>query len=262
MAHAVHTVEEVAVDAVEYLPDAQPVHATAAATFEYDPAVQAVVVATENATHAALAWQALQADKHVLVDYPLAATEAEVVALLDLARTRNRLLHVEAIGLLTAEHAWQKQNLADPSVTHVHSVLIGDISGWLLVESQAGRVGQLVFGRLLALDDLLGPLTVRDLDWRGTPEGWELTLQLQAGTRTATLVETRQSGRSRQKHTRLERADGSAVVPPPLAPDVGLFRRDLAAFVERVRDGGPGYVADEALVRVTRLAEAVSGGVG
>ena len=226
-----------------------------------DPDVHAVVVATENARHAALAWDALQANKHVLVDYPLAASVAEVARLQDLARTRNRLLHVEAIGLLTAEHAWQRAALVDPTVTHVHAALVGDLGGWLLAESRAGHVGQLVWGRLLALDDLLGPLAVRDLDWRGTPDAWTLSVQLTAGARTATLTETREPGRSRQKHTRLERADGTALVPPPLPPDMGLFRRDLTQFLARIQTGEPGYVSDAAVLRVTALAVEISSGL-
>jgi predicted dehydrogenase len=223
-----------------------------------DPHINAVVIATENARHAALAEDALRAGKHVLVDYPLAATASDVARLQDLAAAHNRLLHMEAIGLLTAEHAWQRRALLDPTVTHVHATLDGDLRGWLADEAAAGRVGQLIYGRLLALDDVLGPLTLDDLELRGDVQAWTLTVRLRAGTRTATLIESRAPGRSREKHVRLEQADGTALVPPPLPPDVGLFRQDLAHFVQRVATGASGYASDAAILRTARLAEEVS----
>jgi len=56
-------------------------------------AVQLIVVATPNETHFALAKQALQAGKHVVIDKPFAATSAEAVELKELA---------EKLGLIVA----------------------------------------------------------------------------------------------------------------------------------------------------------------
>ena len=57
-----------------------------------DPAVQLIVVATPNATHYALAKQALEAGKYVVIDKPFTATSAEAKELADLARTKGLLL--------------------------------------------------------------------------------------------------------------------------------------------------------------------------
>lgn len=66
--------------------------ARAEALWEGPDAVDVVVVASPNATHAALAAAALDAGRHVVVDKPVAPTAAEVRALADRARRAGRLL--------------------------------------------------------------------------------------------------------------------------------------------------------------------------
>ncbi|MEO8736306.1 MAG: Gfo/Idh/MocA family oxidoreductase [Edaphobacter sp.] len=57
-----------------------------------DSAVQLIVVGTPNETHFALAKQALQAGKHVVIDKPFAATSAQAKELIDLASARGLVL--------------------------------------------------------------------------------------------------------------------------------------------------------------------------
>jgi scyllo-inositol 2-dehydrogenase (NADP+) len=59
-----------------------------------DPAVDLVVVATPDETHAPLARSVLEAGKHVVIDKPMAMSAAEGAGLLALARERNRMLTV------------------------------------------------------------------------------------------------------------------------------------------------------------------------
>lgn len=59
-----------------------------------DPAVDAVVIATPVSTHRALALDALNAGKHVLVEKPLAATAKTASEIAALARGRGRILMV------------------------------------------------------------------------------------------------------------------------------------------------------------------------
>jgi predicted dehydrogenase len=58
------------------------------------PAVDLVVIATPNDTHAPLAQAALGAGKHVVVDKPFTVTLAEARALVDVAAAAKRLLSV------------------------------------------------------------------------------------------------------------------------------------------------------------------------
>lgn len=59
-----------------------------------DPDVEAVIVATSDACHAPLAMRALAADKHVLVEKPLALTVEECLSLRQSALTRGRVIQV------------------------------------------------------------------------------------------------------------------------------------------------------------------------
>lgn len=70
-----------------------------------------IFIATVNRDHAAIARAALQAGKHTVVEYPLAFTVAEAEALIALAQTQNKLLHVEHIEILSGIHEALKQAL-------------------------------------------------------------------------------------------------------------------------------------------------------
>jgi predicted dehydrogenase len=56
-----------------------------------DKAIELVVVTTPNATHFALAKQALEAGKHVVIDKPFAATSEQALALSQLAKSKGLL---------------------------------------------------------------------------------------------------------------------------------------------------------------------------
>jgi scyllo-inositol 2-dehydrogenase (NADP+) len=59
-----------------------------------DPAIDLVVIATPNSSHAELARRALLAGKHVVVDKPLTTTSAEADELIALAQQQGRVLSV------------------------------------------------------------------------------------------------------------------------------------------------------------------------
>jgi predicted dehydrogenase len=66
------------------------------------PDVDAVVIATPAATHYQIAQEALDADKHVLVEKPLAMTVSECSKLTELAKERGRTLMVGHTFLYSA----------------------------------------------------------------------------------------------------------------------------------------------------------------
>jgi scyllo-inositol 2-dehydrogenase (NADP+) len=68
--------------------------ATTAEAVIADPAIDLVVIATPNTSHAPLAREALLAGKHVVIDKPVATTAAEADELIDLAKRQGRLLTV------------------------------------------------------------------------------------------------------------------------------------------------------------------------
>ena len=59
-----------------------------------DPSIDLVIVATPNVTHHSVATQALMADKHVIVDKPFTVTSAQATELIEVAKSKNKLLTV------------------------------------------------------------------------------------------------------------------------------------------------------------------------
>lgn len=68
------------------------------------PELDLIIIANVNGEHGKIARAALEAGKHVVVEYPLSIDYPEAVALNDLARIQQKLLHVEHIELLSGIH--------------------------------------------------------------------------------------------------------------------------------------------------------------
>lgn len=69
-----------------------------------NPDLDLVVICNINAEHGRLAQAALEADKHVVVEYPLALSPEQAQHNIKLAQQKNKLLHVEHIELLGGLH--------------------------------------------------------------------------------------------------------------------------------------------------------------
>ncbi len=67
-----------------------------------DPSLDAIVIATPVSSHFELAMAALRADKHVLVEKPLAANSEQSMRLIDEAARRRRVLMVDHTFVYTA----------------------------------------------------------------------------------------------------------------------------------------------------------------
>jgi biliverdin reductase len=74
--------------------------------------IDLVVISTINRDHGAIARAALLQGKHVIVEYPLSVDVTEAEELIALAKSQNKLLHVEHIELLGGLHQALQQNLA------------------------------------------------------------------------------------------------------------------------------------------------------
>ena len=75
------------------------------------PSLDLVIIATVNRDHGAIVRAALEAGKHVIVEYPLALDVAEAVELIALSKSQDKLLHVEHIELLGNMHQALKASL-------------------------------------------------------------------------------------------------------------------------------------------------------
>jgi scyllo-inositol 2-dehydrogenase (NADP+) len=79
-----------------------------------DTSIRLVVVATPNATHLPIARQCLLADRDVVIDKPFALSSAEAAELIQLARSRKRLLSV--YRQLPRLNAWREDGSAGGGV--------------------------------------------------------------------------------------------------------------------------------------------------
>lgn len=234
-----------------------------------DSGIDAACIATENATHAQLAQQALQAGKHVLVDFPLATSAEEGAALFGLANQQRLVLHTESIGILTAEHNALRELHAQDPLLSVEVEFSANLDGWVLQEAQQGRLGNLGIGRLQALWDLFGPLELQGAFAQRFGEagpaaggfgfGYRVDAILRA-TRSGSRVhwsETRRPGLGRSRSWQGTHASGQPLAVPVTHQPAGLFGLDLQHFVARVRSGSAAYAPDEAVLGVLQLAEAI-----
>jgi biliverdin reductase len=77
------------------------------------PDLDLVIISTINRDHGAIAQAALNANKHVIVEYPLSLHPAEAESLIALAEAKGKLLHVEHIEILGGLHQALRQSLPE-----------------------------------------------------------------------------------------------------------------------------------------------------
>jgi biliverdin reductase len=226
-----------------------------------DPTVDAVCICSPNLVHAELARRVIEARKHVLVEYPLAASPEEAKTLFDAARERDLVLHVEHIELLSPSQAAQREGLK----------ALGDLvdgalrfrsagEGWILDASLAGTPALRALARLHRLVDLFGEAFVQRAELEDRDEeGYRLEVRLvfKEGGR-ATLIEERGVNAAREVEWDLV-CKGGRLGNPPAAPRSGLFARDLEHFVRRVREGIPSYVPESRILHVLELVRDIDG---
>lgn len=211
-----------------------------------DPAVAGVILCTPNLLHESQARAALDARKHVLVEFPLAARPADFRALLERAHKYNLVLHEEHIELLSPSQAWLRERarpLGRPRGGRLE--FTGSAQGWIAEPALAGTPALCALARLHRLVDLFGEAEVRSAELaRG--DGYRLAVELGfAAGGSVTLVEARASGAVRETRWRVECEHGPLGDPPAERP-ADLFARDLACFVARVSDHARPYGSERA----------------
>jgi biliverdin reductase len=77
------------------------------------PQIDLICICNINREHGTIVKNALLADKHVIVEYPLTNNPEEAEELIKLAQAKQKLLHVEHIEILGGVHQAIKQHLAE-----------------------------------------------------------------------------------------------------------------------------------------------------
>jgi predicted dehydrogenase len=222
--------------------------------------IDAVAISTENADHESRVRAALDADKHVLCDYPLAFTAAAARGLFEQARTKQKVLHVEQIALLTGAHREARRLLEE-----LGRLVEGSFSftaGWSPAEADPSRSGPfplLVESRLLQIHDLFGPMRAESIRWEAAPAGavFEADLRFEGDGRLR-FTERRAPGLPRRRAL-AARCEKGSLTWPQEAPSGKLFAEDLAVFRDRVLLGSPSYYREEDLLDVLEILDSAGG---
>lgn len=199
-----------------------------------DSTIEGVLICTANREHYGLAYRALNAGKHTLVEFPLARTEREGVRLFRAADENDVVLHVEFIGLMTGEHLWLSR--FEKSIVHSVDVdMRGGFYRWVADDAEEGFIGTLAIGRLQALHHIWGPLTLLKQRFETLEQGYRLTCEFISTNQVRIqLTDHRQPGLGRRRDITLRDANGDEVSVGRIQIEGQLFARDFSHFLGKI----------------------------
>ena len=120
-----------------------------------------IIVCTINRDCGAIAHSAIKANKHVIVEYPLALDVKQAEEIIELAAIKNKLLHVEHIEIIGGLHQAIKQHL--PQIGRVFHARYATISAqksnphsWKYNKDTFGFPLAAALSRIHRLTDLFG----------------------------------------------------------------------------------------------------------
>lgn len=223
------------------------------------PNIDAIAISTENTRHAQLVVQSLEAGKHVLCDYPLCFSAVEAHKLFVLAQSKNKVLHVEHIGLLSKAHKKAAQDLNNLGV--LVSGKYEFTGGWSHALADTSRHGPPAFwavSRLMQCADWFGPFKITKHQVVHDAENCVIELQLlfnQGGQ--LQFIERRASGLTRGRSFKAQLSAGIYDWDPTLENE-GLFALDLNHFYDRITKGTSCYYDEAVMVSVIKELEMIS----
>ncbi len=222
-------------------------------------AADVVAICSPSATHGAWIRRALLADCHVVVEYPLAASECQGIELFALAARRGRLLHVEHLELLSPTTAWMAKQVLRAGVRE--AAMSFSSRGEPFKSGREHAMSQVA--RLHRAIAVHGPIEAVDTH---LSDGARLEARLEHAHGVVSSLSCRR-GHDLERGLRWRVAvDGGAVleirgrsalmdgVEVHLEP-TSLFLEDTKIATERLRGGRESYVDDSTVLAVLRCAE-------
>lgn len=223
-----------------------------------DSSVQCLAISLENTAHDAAVRQGLEADKHVLVDYPLTLSRSAGEALFHLAKKKNKLLHVEHIGLLAEEHLQLKKDakLAGPLVTGEFLFQAG-YNEKIADPTRTGPLPLLALPRLLQVADLWGLPQLENVRFEKDETGFSLHLHLRFPEGGILgFTEERRAGLPRRRSLAARGKKGPIHWKSGVSGG-GLFAKDLQCFVDRLQGRSSCYYDEKIMLELIHLLERV-----
>ncbi len=225
-----------------------------------DNSIDAALICSENATHYDYAKMFLAAGKHVLVEFPLANQYAQTAELIKLAQEKNKILHLEVLGLLMQKHLVAKQLflLHQKNIKQVEYSFSGGMNAWIQQDMACGYYGALCVSRLHALWDLVGPLQLQDHHIKKMGDGFCLKADFKTQKDLlVTFVNVRQTDAPRKWDIVFVLQDGSSISVPEVKDSGGLFYLDFENFVGEL-EGKKKFLSDATILDVMRVVDQIS----
>ena len=245
--------------------------------------VDLIIICTINRDHSAIASNALRAGKHVVVEYPLALDVAAGEALIDEAKTQNKLLHVEHIELLGGMHQAIKQYL--PEIGHVFYVRYNTIKPqhpaprkWTYNHEMFGFPLTGAISRLHRLTDLFGEvltLNCHNRFWQVEPEYYQscfciAQLSFESGLLGQVIYAKGETLWQAERKFEVHGENGGLIfneetgvlvrrgetIPIETGNRRGGFAKDTSMVLDHLIDGIPLYVTPEASLYTLKVADA------
>lgn len=243
-----------------------------------------ILIATINRDHGLIARAALEAGKHVVIEYPLALNYGEGKALLTLAQQQKKLLHVEHIELLGGLHQAIRRYL--PAIGEVFYARYATLQcqkpapqRWTYHREYFGFPLTAALSRLHRFTDLFGPVlsvTCQSRFWDTSDPAYfraclcNAQLQFQNGLMADTIYGKgevfHQADRSFVLHGDRgtlhfdgeagNLVQGEEITPLEVGSRRGLLVKDTQLVLDHLFDSSPLYVQPEASLYALKVAEA------
>lgn len=254
------------------------------------PDLDLIVVCHINRDHGAVVREALAAQRHVVVEYPLALDWREAEQLLHLARQHQRLLHVEHIELLGGSHQALKANLSAIGAPHFARYVTLSPQRpapqrWTYHPETFGFPLVAALSRVHRLVDAFGPVAqvsgqCQYLGWVEGSDGLSYyrtalcaaQITFQSGVQGELLYGKGEALWQAVRQLEVIGADGQLVMegdkgqvitaegtmPLAIGSRRGLFAADTRAVLDYLCQGTPLYLTPEASLYSLRVANAIA----
>lgn len=248
------------------------------------PQLDLIFICTINQSCGAIAKAAILADKHVVIEYPL-ALEAQVAAdVIELAATRGKLLHVEHIEIIGGLHQAMKQYL--PEIGKIFHASYSTINAqhpvnpsWKYHRAMFGFPLSAALSRIHRLTDLFGKVKNVSCDNRYWGDGGSAyftacfcnaQLNFHSGV-TAKITYGKgdifwESDRTfeiygEQGKIRFQGQKGTLILEKsereiPITPRRGLFAQDTTMVLNHLFEQQPLYIQPQASLYALQVANA------
>ena len=253
-------------------------------TLIQQPDIDMVIVGTINSNHSEIVHAAISAGKHTIVEYPLALDPKVAAEIVDLAKAKKVLLHVEHIELLGGLHQTMREQLH-----HLGEVYYARYSTivparpvpekWTFNRAEFGFPLSAALSRLHRFTDLFGSIESINCNnqyWGGVGDYYKTCLctaqfRFKNSRAIGEVVYGKGEGlwqNSRKFEVHGENGalifdgDEGVLIQDGISTTLdlgarkGLFARDLELVLDHLIDGKPNYVMPAASLKTLQVADA------